>query len=316
LCLQHLPQGLGIRGSMALTGLACDKRVMKSSSSPAPPPGPRTDTEPAAGVLRSRLWRVIFLSDTPAGRAFDIALLWIVGASVLVVMLESVDTLRSRFEAWFQLAEWGFTLLFTLEYIARLWVVRRPWHYARSFFGVIDLLSFLPTYLELFLVGSHYLMILRVLRLLRMFRVLKMAHHIGEAGVLIQALQASRAKISVFLFSVLALVCVEGTVMYLLEQADNKGFRNIPQSIYWAIVTITTVGYGDVAPVTVLGKMMASVIMLTGFAILAVPTGVVTVEMGRAIDRHRRKSHPCGSCGWDDHDRRARFCQQCGAELD
>jgi voltage-gated potassium channel len=228
---------------------------------------------PAPGTLRERLWRIIFLSDTKAGRAFDVALLWIIGASVVVVMLESVDSLRAMHGTAFFAVEWIFTAVFTLEYLLRLWVVRRPWLYARSFFGVIDLLAFLPAYLELVLTGSHYLMMLRVLRLLRMFRVLKMAHHMGEAGVLLNALRASRAKISVFLFSVLALVCVEGTVMYLIEESSNPGFRNIPQSIYWAIVTITTVGYGDVAPVTVLGKMMASVIMLTGFAILADRSG-------------------------------------------
>jgi len=273
------------------------------------------DTEPAASPLREQLWRIIFLSDTPAGRGFDVALLWVIAASVLVVMLESVDSLRTRYETIFQAAEWGFTLLFTIEYALRLWVVRRPWRYARSFFGVVDLLAFLPTYLELLLVGSHYLMILRVLRMLRMFRVLKMAHHIGEAGVLLNALRASRAKIFVFLFSVLALVCVEGTVMYLLEHSVNAGFRNIPQAIYWAIVTITTVGYGDVAPVTVLGKMMASVIMLTGFAILAVPTGVVTAELGREMARSRQAQIRCRECGWGEHEQRAVFCQQCGTRL-
>lgn len=275
----------------------------------------RQDTEPAHGALRERLWRIIFLSDTRAGRAFDIGLLWLIAASVIVVMLESVDSLRVRYETAFRLAEWGFTFLFTIEYTLRLWVVRRPWHYARSFFGVVDLLAFLPTYLELLLAGSHYFMILRVLRMLRMFRVLKMAHHIGEAGVLVNALLASRAKISVFLFSVMALVCVEGTMMYLIEHSANAGFRNIPQSIYWAIVTITTVGYGDVAPVTVLGKMMASIIMLTGFAIIAVPTGVVTAELGLEMARSRRKHNECPECGWDDHDRRAVFCQQCGTRL-
>jgi voltage-gated potassium channel len=282
------------------------------------PPSPVQDssgTEPAAGALRARLWRIVFLSDTPAGRGFDIALLWLIAASVLVVMLESVDSLRIPNDAAFQAAEWTFTLIFTLEYLLRLWVVRQPWRYASSFFGVVDLLAFLPSYLELFLVGTHYLMILRVLRLLRMFRVLKMAHHMGEARVLLNALQASRAKISVFFFSVMALVCVEGTVMYLLEHPANQGFRNIPQSIYWAIVTITTVGYGDVAPVTVLGKMMASVIMLTGFAILAVPTGVVSAELGREMARHRRDHPRCPGCGWTEHDARARFCQQCGSPL-
>jgi voltage-gated potassium channel len=279
-------------------------------------PGDRlAATEPALSPLRERLWRVIFQSDTRAGRFFDIALLGIIAASVTVVMLESVDSLRARHATTFRVAEWAFTILFTVEYLLRLWVVRRPGRYARSFFGVVDLLAFLPTYLELFLAGSHYLMVLRVLRMLRMFRVLKMAHHMGEAGVLINALVASRAKISVFLFSVLALVCVEGTLMYLLEHSVNTGFRNIPQSIYWAIVTITTVGYGDVAPVTALGKLMACVIMLTGFAILAVPTGVVTAELGREMSRRRRLHRHCSACGWDDHDARALFCQQCGVRL-
>jgi len=272
-------------------------------------------TEPALSPGRERLWRIIFLSDTPAARGFDVALLWIIAASVLVVMLESVDSLRGRHEVAFRVVEWAFTIVFTAEYALRLWVVRRPWRYARSFFGIVELVALLPSYLELFLDGTHYLMILRVLRLLRMFRVLKMAHHMGEAGILVNALLASRAKIAVFLFSVLALVCVEGTVMYLLEHSVNVGFRNIPQAIYWAIVTITTVGYGDVAPVTVLGKLMASVIMLTGFAILAVPTGVVTVEMGREISRSRRRQVRCRECGWDDHDPRAVCCQQCGTRL-
>ena len=286
-----------------------------NSSPTNPSQAPRgTETEPAFGAVRERLWRVVFQSDTPAGRAFDVVLLWIIGISVIVVMLESVDSLRVNQELAFGVAEWVFTIIFTIEYGLRLWVVRRPLRYAFSFFGMIDLLAFLPSYLELLLRGSHYLMILRVLRMLRMFRVLKMAHHIGEAGLLVDALLASRAKISVFLFSVLALVCVEGTVMYLLEHSANAGFRNIPQSIYWAIVTITTVGYGDVAPVTVLGKMMASVIMLTGFAILAVPTGVVSAELGHQMAR-RRGHERCRHCGWNDHDQRAQFCQQCGTRL-
>lgn len=275
----------------------------------------KSGTEPARSPLRERLWRIIFLSDTPLGRAFDLALLLVIGLSVLTVMLESVDSLRIRYTTAFSIAEWAFTLAFTLEYLARLWVVRRPWSYVRSPFGIIDLVSLLPTYLELFLAGTHYIMILRVLRLLRMFRVLKMAHHMGEAGILINALQASRAKISVFLFSVLALVCIEGTVLYLIEHSVNLGFRNIPQSIYWAIVTITTVGYGDVTPVTVPGKIMASFIMLTGFAILAVPTGVVTAELGREIARSRSRRVRCRECGWEEHDARALFCQQCGTNL-
>ena len=275
----------------------------------------RPDPEPAVGPVREWLWRIIFRSDTRAGRAFDVGLLLVIALSILVVMLESVEPLRARHQTAFTVVEWTVTLVFTLEYVIRLWVVRRPWSYAGSFFGVVDLLAFLPSYLELFLAGTHYLMVLRVLRLLRMFRILKMAQYMGEAGVIVNALIASRAKILVFLFSVMALVCVEGTVMYLLEHNANPGFRNIPQAIYWAIVTITTVGYGDVSPVTVLGKMMASVIMLTGFAILAVPTGVVTAELGREMARSRRSNVRCRECGWEDHDSRARHCQQCGTLL-
>lgn len=286
--------------------------IPPSSAAPSPP---APDNDSAIGPFRSRLWRVIFLSDTPAGRTFDVCLLWVIAFSVLVVILESVESLRKIHGPVFLAVEWAFTIIFTVEYLLRLWVVRRPWRYARSFFGIVDLLAFLPSYLELMLTGSHYLMILRVLRMLRMFRILKMANHIGEAGVLLNALRASRAKISVFLFTVMTLVCIEGTVMYLLENDANPDFQNIPQSIYWAIVTITTVGYGDISPVTVLGKMMASIIMLTGFAILAVPTGVVTAELGREMARSRHGNRRCRECGWNEHDQRARFCQQCGTEL-
>lgn len=277
--------------------------------------GKEPDLGPGGGVFRQRVWRVIFLSDTRLGRAFDVALLWCISLSVLVVVLESVESIRTGREQLFRAVEWVFTVIFGVEYLMRIWVVRSPVRYMRSFFGIVDLLAFLPAILDLLLSGSHYLMILRILRTLRVFRVLKMAQHIGEAGVLMNALQASRAKISVFLFSVMTLVFVEGTMMYLLENQSNPGFNNIPQSIYWAIVTLTTVGYGDVAPVTVAGKVMASVIMLTGFAILAVPTGVVTAELGREMARHRQGHRHCKECGWNAHDPRARFCQQCGVQL-
>jgi voltage-gated potassium channel len=269
-------------------------------------------TEPAA--RRERLWHIIFLSDTKAGHLFDVALLWLICLSTLTVMLDSVDELREPHGTLFLTLEWVFTGLFTLEYAVRLWAVRDRWHYARSFFGVVDLLSILPAYLSLLMPGTHYLMMLRILRLLRMFRVLKMAEYLGEASVLLNALAASRRKILIFFYTVLALVCVEGTIVYVIENEANPNFANIPQSIYWAIVTITTVGYGDIAPVTVLGKMMASVIMLTGFAIIAVPTGIVTSEIGREMWA-ARVSRRCGKCGWSDHDPRARHCQQCGAAL-
>lgn len=274
-------------------------------SSAVPDPSPK----------RERLWRIIFLSDTPIGRAFDVVLLWLIGLSVLTIILESVDEIRLPNQTFFQILEWTFTGLFTLEYIARLVAVRRPLRYSLSFFGLVDLVSILPAYLELAVPGTHYLMALRVLRLMRMFRILRMAEYLGEANVLLSALRASRRKITLFLSTVIALVLVEGTVVYVLEHEANPDFANIPQAIYWAIVTITTVGYGDVAPVTVPGKMMASIIMLTGFAIIAVPTGIVTSEIGRAIGITTVPRRRCDTCGWDEHDTRALHCQQCGSKL-
>jgi voltage-gated potassium channel len=274
------------------------------------------DRIPEPNSRREKLWRVIFLSDTRAGQVFDIVLLWLILLSVLTVILESVDSLRENHGILFVTLEWVFTGLFTLEYVCRLWVVKRRMAYARSFYGLVDLLSILPAYIELLVPGSHYLMTLRVLRLLRMFRVLKMAEHLGEASVLLNALIAGRRKIMIFFTAVLALVLVEGTIMYVLEKEANPDFANIPQSVYWAIVTITTVGYGDVTPVTLAGKMMASVIMLTGFAIIAVPTGIVTSELSRGVRESGPKRRRCNECGWGEHDPRARYCQQCGTDLD
>ena len=271
-----------------------------------------TPSEPTE--FREKLWRIIFRSDTPAGRRFDLGLLIFICLSVAVLMLESVDELRSAHLDLFSGLEWLFTVVFTLEYLTRLWVVRNRLKYALSFFGIVDLISILPSCIELFVPGVHYLMGLRVLRLMRLFRILKLADHMGEANILLNALGASRRKITVFFTTVLSVVLVEGTIMYVLEKEANPDFSNIPQAIYWAIVTITTVGYGDVAPVTLLGKMMASVIMLTGFAIIAVPTGIVTHEIGREMrNQHCRR---CRECGWEENDLRARFCQQCGVALE
>ena len=275
-----------------------------------------SDAPPDPSPRRERLWRIIFLSDTPVGRAFDVVLLWLIGLSVLTIILESVDEIRLPSVGFFNALEWIFTVLFTAEYLARLWSVRRPLRYALSFFGVVDLISILPAYLELLIPGTHYLMALRVLRLMRMFRVLKMAEYLGEASILLAALRASRRKITLFLTTVIGIVLVEGTVVYVLEHEANPDFANIPQAIYWAIVTITTVGYGDVAPITVPGKMMASIIMLTGFAIIAVPTGIVTSELGRAMGRPLNPRRRCNECGWEDHDARALHCQHCGVKLD
>jgi voltage-gated potassium channel len=265
--------------------------------------------------LRHRLWRIIFLSDTFAGRLFDMILLVLIGICVVVVMLESIEPLRLEYLRFFSTLEWVFTAIFTVEYLARLWVVRDRWRYATSFFGIIDLISILPSYLELFLTGSHYLMTVRILRLLRMFRILKMAEHVGESYMLLRALRASSNKIMVFFVSIVAIVCVEGTMMYVIEHNANDGFSNIPQAIYWSIVTITTVGFGDVTPVTVAGKLMACVIMLTGFAIIAVPTGVVTSEMHRELNASTTSNLTCIRCGWARHDPQANFCQRCGQSL-
>lgn len=269
---------------------------------------------PEPDSFREKLWRIVFRSDTRAGRIFDTGLLVLIGLSVLTLMLESVDELRTAHPSVFGGLEWFFTTVFTLEYLTRLCVVRNRVSYAFSFFGIVDLISILPSYVELALPGVHYLMAFRILRLMRLFRILKMADHMGEANILLNALGASRRKITVFFTTVFSFVLVEGTIMYVVEKDANPDFANIPQAIYWAIVTITTVGYGDMAPVTLLGKMMASVVMLTGFAIIAVPTGIVTHEIGREMrSRHSRR---CKECGWEENDLRARFCQQCGVALE
>jgi voltage-gated potassium channel len=274
------------------------------------------DADLVKGSRREKIWRIIFLSDTRAGRIFDVVLLVLIILSVGTLTLESVDELREEHGQLFWVIEWIFTILFTVEYAARLWVVGRRWQYMKSFFGVVDLMSIVPSYVELLIPGSHYLMALRVLRLMRMFRILKLAEYMGEANVLLNALRASRRKILVFLLSVMSLVFVEGTVIYVLEKDANEGFSNIPQSIYWAVVTLTTVGYGDVSPVTVLGKIMACVVMLTGFAILAVPTGIVTHEIGEQMRGQRASKRRCRECGWIEADSRARYCQQCGVALE
>ncbi len=265
--------------------------------------------------LREKIWRIIFLSDTRAGQVFDVILLVLIGSSVGVVMLESVAGIRQGNESIFLNLEWVFTLIFTVEYVVRLLVVRKKRKYALSFFGIVDLLSILPTYVAVLLTGTQYLMVIRILRLLRMFRVLKMAHHFGQANVLMNALRSSWPKISVFLFFILTLVSIEGTLMYLVEGAHNPGFNSIPQSIYWAIVTVTTVGYGDVAPLTVVGKILSSIIMLTGFSIIAVPAGIVSAEIGREQLALKMDGRKCRQCGWHGHDPAANFCKHCGCKL-
>jgi voltage-gated potassium channel len=271
------------------------------------------EARPPAGGFRGRLHEVIFEADTRAGRAFDVALIGLILLSVLAVMLESLRGVREHFGAQLYAAEWAFTILFTVEYALRLASVRRPLRYATSFFGVVDLLAIIPTYLSLLVTGSHYLLVVRILRLLRIFRILKLAEHLTEADVLMRALRASRRKISVFLLTVLTMVVVIGTLLYVIEGEEN-GFTSIPVGIYWAVVTLTTVGYGDISPRTPAGQTLAAAVMIIGYGIIAVPTGIVTVEIAQAV-RKPVSTQACPDCAAQGHDFDAVHCKYCGAIL-
>lgn len=263
---------------------------------------------------KSKLYVIIFEADTVWGKTFDVVLLISILLSVVVVMLESVNELKIVYGDLFNFFEWGFTILFTLEYIARLIVIKKPTKYALSFFGLVDLLSIIPTYLSLFAVGFHSLLIIRSLRLLRVFRIFKLMRFLGEASQLNKALKASRAKIIVFIGAISIAVAILGTLMYLVEGGEN-GFTSIPRSIYWAIVTLTTVGYGDIAPHTVLGQTIASLVMILGYGIIAVPTGIVTSEMAIQRQKSRLNTKACSSCSKEGHDEDAEYCKYCGEVL-
>ena len=265
------------------------------------------------GPVRRRIRIIIFGTDTPAGKAFDVGLWLAIGASVVVVMLDSVEDFERDFGRILFGAEWFFTILFSFEYILRLATVRQPLRYALSFFGIVDLLSVVPTYLSFFFPGTHYLLIVRSLRLLRIFRVLKLSRFVDESQVLMTALRMSLPKISVFLLSILTIVCIMGALMYVVEGRES-GFSSIPRGMYWAIVTLTTVGYGDIAPKTALGQVLASMLMIMGYGIIAVPTGIVSVELANAA-RTPVTGISCGSCGSDGHDLDAVHCKFCGESL-
>ena len=263
---------------------------------------------------KARIYDVIFLADTPAGKAFDVALIAAIVVSVAIVMLDSVDAIFASRRNTFLLAEWLFTILFSIEYLLRLITVRKASNYALSFFGVIDLLAVLPTYLSLLLPGGQYLIVIRILRVLRVFRVLKLAQYVGEARTLGAALRASRYKIIVFLFTVLTIVVIVGSMMFIIEGAE-AGFTSIPRGVYWAVVTLTTVGYGDIHPLTPVGQFLAALVMIMGYGIIAVPTGIVTVELAHQAQRSGSSLH-CPSCGSEAHDGDARHCKDCGSRLD
>ncbi len=278
---------------------------------------------------RERIFEIIFEADTPMGKRFDIILIIAIIASVVIVMLESVNTFNDRFGQLFRILEWVLTAFFTIEYILRLYVVHRPMKYALSFFGIVDLLSILPSYLSFFFAGTHSLMVIRAIRLLRVFRIFKLANYSKDGKHILSALNASKRKISVFLMFVLLLVIIFGSVMYLIEGSQpDSPFDSIPRSIYWAIVTLTTVGYGDISPTTSFGQFLAAIVMLLGYAVIAVPTGIVSSEMTKGSGKKGRKkkgkkkkelqklnTQVCSECLFDDHADDAYFCKKCGTEL-
>jgi len=260
-----------------------------------------------------RLHEIIFEADTPAGKLFDIVLILAIILSVIAVMFDSVAEVRAEHGRMLYVIEWFFTLLFTAEYLARIISLGQPVRYIRSFYGLVDLIAILPTYISLLIPGSQYLMVIRVLRLLRIFRILKLAQYLNEAEYLLKAMRSSVRKISVFLFAVLTLVLIFGSLLYLIE-GDESGFTSIGVSCYWAITTLTTVGYGDISPQSPLGRAVASVIMIMGYGVIAVPTGIVTAELVLPITG-KVSTQACPNCGMEKHSYDARYCKDCGAEL-
>lgn len=273
-----------------------------------------TDNTLATSGWRAKLHEVIYESEKPEGKAFDIALLSCILISIFVVILDSVESLHTKYGQFFYIMEWVFTCIFTIEYILRLISIRRPLKYVFSAFGIIDLLAIIPSYLSVIIPGAQSLLVLRALRLLRIFRIFRLVHFMSELRFLSTAVISSLRKISIFILFVLTIVVILGSIIYLVEGPEH-GFTSIPQSIYWAIVTITTVGYGDIAPGTPLGKVIASFIMLLGYGIIAVPTGIVTTEMALATRKREQGNSACPSCGKEGHDRDAKYCKYCGSVL-
>lgn len=261
---------------------------------------------------KQKLYDIIFEADTPAGKFFDVSLLIIIMISVVLVMLESVPSINKNYITILKILEWIITIIFSIEYILRIAIVKKPVRYIFSFYGIIDLLSVIPTYLSLVIIGSHSLVVIRIFRLLRVFRILKLTRYTQAGRSLAKALWASRAKISVFIFFVIILVIIVGTLMYIVEGPEH-GFTSIPRGIYWAIVTLTTVGYGDISPETAIGQFFASIVMIMGYAIIAVPTGIVTAEIINPSSK--QNTQVCNQCLYPTHDDDAKFCKKCGAEI-
>ncbi|MBX2829500.1 MAG: ion transporter [Flavobacteriaceae bacterium] len=266
-------------------------------------------------IWRKKLHDIIYEADTPAGKVFDVILLVLIILSVVFVMLESVSSIDAKYHELLYIGEWVITIFFTFEYIARIITVKKPFRYIFSFYGIIDLISTIPLYLSFILAGSSYLLTVRALRLLRIFRILKITRYIGASNRLKRALLHSRPKIFVFLFAVLIISIIAGTLMYLIE-GEEHGFNSIPHSIYWCIVTLTTVGYGDISPSTPLGQFIASIIMIMGYGIIAVPTGIMTVEYSKAAQEHIDiNTQNCTNCGESNHKDNAKYCHACGDAL-
>ncbi len=285
---------------------------MQGKSDKIHPIAAKVDKTNLSGA-RLRLYEIIFESNDFAGKLFDIVLIIAITYSVVIVSLDSVKSFSASHKEFLTYSEWIITVLFTIEYLLRLYSIGKPLRYAFSFYGIVDFLSILPTYISLFFPGAHYLLIIRIFRVLRIFRILKFVQYISEAQTMAKALKASRRKITVFLFYVLVIVITVGAIMYLIE-GEEHGFTSIPHSIYWAIVTLTTVGYGDISPQTPLGQFLASLVMLLGYGIIAVPTGIVTVEYGK-IRKEGINAKVCPNCGAKEHDADAVYCKYCGAEL-
>lgn len=262
-------------------------------------------------ITKEKLYNIVFEAETLVGKIFDIWLLVLIALSILIVMLESVQSINQAYLHELRIFEWIITILFTIEYFLRIAIVKHPLKYIFSFYGIVDFFSIIPTYIGIFVSGAHGLLIIRALRLLRIFRILKLSRYVSESSVIIKALYDSRIKIGVFLYSVLMIVIIIGTTLYFIE-GEESGFTSIPQSIYWAIVTLTTVGYGDIAPMTTLGKFIAGAVMILGYAIIAVPTGIVTAQL---VQNKNISTETCPNCLKEGHEPDALFCKYCGENI-